>query len=114
MDSTPKQWLSTVNGGPGVWTARGLAFWQNRFIPFLISGLLLFIISFSLIMAIVGGIMWITAGGNKEGMAKARNTVTYALIGLALGLGSFIILSILGSFLGQNLLGTIAPSSGDR
>lgn len=42
--------------------------------------------------------MWITGGGNKEGMAKAKATVTYAIVGLVLGLSSVIILKFIGNF----------------
>ena len=54
----------------------------------------------------MGGIMYMTSGGNKEGTAKARATITYALVGLILALLSFIFIGILGQFFGVNLLGT--------
>lgn len=43
---------------------------------------------------IYGGIRWIMSGGDKEGTAKAKGTVTAALIGLAIVLGSWILINI--------------------
>lgn len=104
INSPPKGWLPTVIP-EGVLKAQDISFITNNFIPFLISGAIFLIIVLSLIFTVVGGIMLSMSGGNKEGMAKAKNTITYALIGLALGLGSFIILAVLGQFFGFKLLG---------
>lgn len=101
----PKYWLSALVP-EGILKAQGIDFITNNFIPFLISLGLFLIIFLSLLFIIIGGIMWIMGGGDKEAMMKAKNTVTYALIGLALGIGSFIIVGILGNFFGVNLLGT--------
>ena len=56
----------------------------NRLIPILIF--LAFIISVvvCVILIIIGGLKWVTSGGNKEAIASARNTVTNAVIGLFL------------------------------
>lgn len=83
----------------------GLNFITGKLIPFLVSGALFILITTTLIFLVIGGIMWITSGGDKEGLAKAKSAITYALLGLVLGLGSFIILGILGNFFGVNLLG---------
>lgn len=97
--STPKDWLGpatqTQTGGTD-----GLGFITGSVVPFIINLLFFLIITCSLIMLIVGGIMWITSRGEKEGMTKAKGTVTYALIGLLLGLSSFIIVNTLGYILG--------------
>ncbi len=52
------------------------------------------------IMLIAGGFQYLMAGGDKEGAAKARNTLTYALIGLAVTVSAWMILFLLGYFLG--------------
>ena len=46
-----------------------------------------------LLMLIVGGILYIFAGGNPEAQTKAKNTVTKAIIGLILVLSSYAIVN---------------------
>lgn len=109
LQKPPKDWLSGLIP-EGVWPAQRIDFFKLEFVPFLVSLMLFLVIVLSLIFVIVGAVMLMTSGGDKEGTAKAKNTITYALLGLALGLGSFIILGILGNFLGFNFLGiTPAP-----
>lgn len=43
---------------------------------------------------IFGGIRWITSGGDKENTAKARGTVTAAVIGLVVVLAAWIFLNV--------------------
>lgn len=45
----------------------------------------------ALIYLIIGGYQYITAGGNPEQAAKAKNTILGALIGLAIIFGSYAI-----------------------
>lgn len=53
----------------------------------------------ALVFLIYGGIRWILSGGDKEGTAKAKGTVTSALVGLAIVLGSWLLVNIvLGLF----------------
>ncbi len=49
---------------------------------------------------IFGGIRWIMSGGDKEGTAKAKGTVTAALIGLVIVLAAWILLSVVTTFFG--------------
>ena len=104
--SPPRDWLSTVDTGgwPQV-TQKGMLFVKGDLVPFLINGSLFLVIILSLIFLLVGSVMWIISGGEKEGLAKAKSTITYAIIGLILGLSALIILSVLGGFLGFNFLG---------
>lgn len=100
----PKQWLPNLDPGSGIPKAQAMGFLESEVFPFLIKGALFLMFSLSIIFLIVGAIMYITSGGNKEGMAKAKNTITYALIGLSLGVGSAIILSVIAAFLGAEIL----------
>lgn len=54
----------------------------------------------ALIFLIYGGIRWIISGGDKEGTAKARGTVTSALIGLVVVLGAWILINLILQFFG--------------
>lgn len=66
---------------------------------FIINFLLVIGFFAALVFLIYGGIRWITSGGDKEGTAKAKATVTAALIGLVIVLASWIVLSIVVSTL---------------
>lgn len=48
----------------------------------------------SFIFLIVGGIQWITAGGEKDNLDKARKKITGAVIGLAIVLSVYAIATI--------------------
>lgn len=52
----------------------------------------------ALAFLIIGGIRWILSGGDKEGTAKARSTVTSALIGLVVVLAAWILINIILKF----------------
>lgn len=106
MDQTPKNWISGIKI-PGL-PSGGIDFVGESAVPFVINMLLFILMTASLIMLIIGGISWITSRGEKEGMAKAKGTVTYAIIGLVLGLASFLILNTVFYFLG---LGPSVPGS---
>ena len=54
----------------------------------------------ALVMLIVGGFKFLSAGGDKEATKKAGQTITYAIGGLVLTLSAWIILNFLGNFLG--------------
>jgi hypothetical protein len=97
---SPKDWLLSFDPGLGIPVAKN-GFLSGQIIPFAISLLIFLVVLLSLIFTIVGGIMYMTSGGNKEGAAKAKNTITYALVGLAVGLGAFLISKILFTFLGM-------------
>lgn len=56
-----------------------------------------------LVMLIWGAFQWITSGGDKEAVGKARSRITAALIGLAILALAFFILAVVGQILGLNL-----------
>ncbi|HEY5601274.1 MAG TPA: hypothetical protein VIK81_04295 [Patescibacteria group bacterium] len=58
------------------------------------------------IFLIFGGIKWITAGGDKNGVESARNMVTAALVGLVIVLASFAIIRLVESFFGLRIITT--------
>lgn len=57
-------------------------------------------ITASLIYLILGGIRWITSGGDKEKIEGARKGITYSIIGLVVILLSFVIINIIGQIFG--------------
>lgn len=65
---------------------------------FLIAGLLVFV------MLVIGGIQWITSGGDKENTQKARDRITHALVGLAIVAGAWALMQLVQFFFGINIL----------
>lgn len=57
----------------------------------LISQALGFVGIIFLVLMIVGGLMWMTAGGNEEKVTKAKNLIKGAVIGLIIVFSSFYI-----------------------
>ncbi|MEA3226013.1 MAG: hypothetical protein U9Q07_08685, partial [Planctomycetota bacterium] len=47
----------------------------------------------SVVMVMIGGLQWLTAGGNSSQIGTAKKRITSAVVGLLLILGSFLILS---------------------
>jgi len=72
-----------------------------------IAGLMVF---FYLIM---GGIQYITSGGDKAQAEAARDRITYALIGLVIVVGSFAIIKLIEAFFGINIINFQLPSAPD-
>lgn len=60
----------------------------------------IFAIILSLIFMILAGIDWITSGGDKQGLEKARAKLTYAIVGLVIVLFSIFIVNLVESSLG--------------
>lgn len=59
-----------------------------------ISNTLLYIIgALSVLMIIIGGIKYVLSGGKEASVAKARNTILYAIIGLVITLLAYAIVN---------------------
>lgn len=54
---------------------------------------------------LMGGIKWITSGGDKAGMEEARNKITHAIVGLIIVGAAWAIMSLVQNFLGINVIG---------
>lgn len=54
---------------------------------------------------ILGGIQWITSGGDKAGMEAARNKITHAIVGLIIVGAAWAIMSLVQNFLGVSIIG---------
>ncbi|MCF7820682.1 MAG: pilin [Candidatus Pacebacteria bacterium] len=52
-----------------------------------------------LILMIVGGIQWMTAGGNQEKVAKAKQLITSAIIGLVIVFSAYAVTAFIGTIL---------------
>jgi hypothetical protein len=55
------------------------------------------------IMLIIGGFRYITSGGDPKATASAGQTITYAILGLVLLIGIWLILNFIQYFTGINI-----------
>lgn len=67
-------------------------------LAFMIGGLVL------LIMVIVSGIQWMTAGDNKESVAKARGRLFSAVIGFVILASAYAIIGLIANVLNVGFL----------
>ena len=63
--------------------------------------LMLVIGSLSLVMLTVGGIRYVTAGGDEDGVKGAKKTVQHALLGLAVAILAPVLIQIIKTILGH-------------
>lgn len=77
-----------------------------------LPGIISTLIKFALIVAaliaffflVVGGIKWITSGGDKEQTSKAQHTITAALVGLVIVFAAWAIIRLVEAFFGIEIL----------
>ena len=62
-----------------------------------------------LVMLVWGAFEWITSGGDKDAVSKARNRIINALIGLAVLAVAFAIFKVAGQFLGFDTTNFTVP-----
>ena len=61
------------------------------------------------VMIVMGGIKLITSHGDPQAAASARQTITFAVVGLLVIVGGWLVLFLLGKVLGINLLQFTIP-----
>ena len=52
------------------------------------------------VMFLVGSFRWLTSGGDTKHTGEAKQTMTYAVIGIVVALSAFIILNLIANFTG--------------
>lgn len=84
---------------------------QNLQIQGIISGAIgLVLILVSLVfffILVLGGLKWITSGGDEKKVGEARSQITNALIGLAIVFAAWAIMRLIGTVFGINILESI-------
>jgi len=73
-------------GSTGLLAADGFVFNTIKMVIVIIGAL-------SVIMVIIGGLRYTLSGGDSAGLKSAKDTIVYALVGLAVSLLSFTIVS---------------------
>jgi len=61
-------------------------------------------------MLVIGGIQWMTAGGDKEKAAGARGQLTSALIGLTIVFTAWAIIQLINTLFGIDIFNLTIPS----
>ena len=79
-----------------------VAFGINMFI--MVAGM------FMILYLLLGAFDWITSGGDKDAVGKARNRIINALIGLAVLAIAFALAKVASQFLGFNIENITIPS----
>ncbi|OGY24065.1 MAG: hypothetical protein A2172_00780 [Candidatus Woykebacteria bacterium RBG_13_40_15] len=73
----------------------------------MLSNILVLLFFFAALLAfvfiVIGGIQWITAGGDKQAAASARDRITAAVIGLVIVVAAFAITVLITSALHINI-----------
>jgi hypothetical protein len=65
-----------------------------------VSALLIISALLAFLYLVLGGIQWITSGGDKAGMEAARNKITQAIVGLIIVAAAYAIMILVSNFLG--------------
>lgn len=104
---------STINLSPK--SGSSLAGLANLTAGGMISGaislvLILVAIVFFFIL-VIGGLKWITSGGDEKKVAAARAQITNALIGLVIVFAAWAIMKLIGSVFGIDILGNLTIPS---
>ncbi len=71
----------------------------GRLISVLIQGVVVIAGLFSLLQFILGGLGYITAGGDSKKIQESLHKITYSIIGLVIIAASFIIMAIISQLL---------------
>ena len=67
----------------------------------LASTLTFLIGSVSVIMVIVGGLRYVTSRGNAKAVEEAKNTITYAVVGVVIAIVAFALVSFVAQSIGR-------------
>lgn len=57
-----------------------------------------------IIRIVLGGISWLSSGGDQKSLQNAQQTITNAIIGLTIVVASYAIISVISSLLGLDIL----------
>ena len=68
-----------------------------------VSALLVIASLAAFLFLVLGGLQWITSGGDKAGMEAARNKITHAIVGLIIVAAAYAVMVLVGNFLGLQL-----------
>jgi len=65
----------------------------DGFVKSLVNTLLFVVGSISVVMIIIGGILYAVSGGDSGSVSKAKNTITYSVVGLVVSFLAYAIIN---------------------
>lgn len=77
----------------------------GQLISALVGTILIIAALLAFLYLILGGVKWITSGGDKAGMEEARNKITHAIVGLIVVGAAWAIMTLVQNFLGVQIIG---------
>jgi len=77
-----------------------------------IGGFFIFAFILAFMYLLIGGISWITSGGDKAHLEEARNKITQAMVGLIIVAAAWAVMTLVGQFLGLDLQNITLPKFG--
>lgn len=77
----------------------------GKLVTALVGTVLIIAALLAFLYLILGGIKWITSGGDKAGMEEARNKITHAIVGLIIVGSAWAVMSLVQNFLGVQIIG---------
>lgn len=78
----------------------------GKLISAIVGTLLILAALMAFLWLIMGGISWITSGGDKTKMEEARNKITHAIVGLVIVGSAWAIMALVQNFLGISIIGS--------
>lgn len=85
---------------------------QTMTVPGIVSGaisLVLIIVALVFFfILVIGGLKWVTSGGDEKKVGAARAQITNALIGLAIVFAAWAIMKLIGTLFGIDILGGLS------
>jgi hypothetical protein len=98
----------TLGGGSNPSVTQGGAS-LGKLISSLVGALLVAGFFLTMMELIIGGIQWITAGGDKQALEKARTGITNAIMGLVIVAATYAVMILVGQFFGLDMAKLTIP-----
>ena len=76
-------------------TENGSDYLEQKFLPKFINAILIFLMSLSILMIIVGGLMFIFSSGDQEMTTRGKTTIMWAIVGVVLTILSYAIVQFI-------------------
>lgn len=98
--------IAPIPGKEGIKTATDFASYLQALFPFLLS----IAAALAFVMIVLGGIFYMTSGGNPAAVGSAKNRIKSALIGLLIAVSSYLIINAINpNLLNLDFSGSITP-----
>ncbi len=80
---------------PGPGQGESTDYVEKQFIPKFVNGMLILLMSLSVLMIIIGGLMFVFSSGDSELTTRAKTTILWAIVGVVLTILSYAIVQFI-------------------